>query len=112
MHLTRVTPCPSEFPAGYYWYGGKRQGPGRLPKWVKRMLSNNPQISEENCDNLDPTNGVCEEREVDDHPSTNDTLSSESNDSITPEFEDMVPDPRRTRTPYGLRDHLVVPPSI
>ena len=28
VHQTRVTPCPSEFPAGYYWYGGKRRGNG------------------------------------------------------------------------------------
>ena len=30
--------CPKEFPAGFYWYGGKRKGPGRPPKWVDRLL--------------------------------------------------------------------------
>ena len=39
MHQLRVTPCPPEFPAGYFWYGNKRHGPGRPPKWVDLMLN-------------------------------------------------------------------------
>ena len=35
VHQTRIAPCPEQFPAGYFWYGGKRAGPGRPPKWVK-----------------------------------------------------------------------------
>lgn len=42
VHQMRVTPCPSEFPAGYYWYGDKRSGPGRPPKWVGQLLSGEP----------------------------------------------------------------------
>ena len=38
IHQSRVCPCPEEFPAGYYWYGGKQKGPGRPPKWVDRLL--------------------------------------------------------------------------
>ena len=38
IHQSRVCPCPEEFPAGYYWYGGKRKGPGRPPKWVDCLL--------------------------------------------------------------------------
>ena len=34
----RVTPCPSAFPAGYYWYGTRRHSPGRPPKWVQKLL--------------------------------------------------------------------------
>jgi len=26
------------FPAGFYWYGGKRRRPGRSPKWVEQFL--------------------------------------------------------------------------
>lgn len=29
---------PDNFPAGYYWYGGKQKGPGRPLKWVERFL--------------------------------------------------------------------------
>ena len=38
IHLTRVTPCPLNFLAGFYWYDDKRHGPGRPPKWVDRLL--------------------------------------------------------------------------
>ena len=38
VHLSRVTPCPSGFPSGHYWYGDRRSGPGRPPKWIDRLL--------------------------------------------------------------------------
>ena len=38
VHQSRVSPCPVGFPAGYYWYGGNKQGPGRPPKWLERLL--------------------------------------------------------------------------
>ena len=41
VHQTRVKPCPEGFMAGYYWYGNKRKGPGRPPKWVVNILSDN-----------------------------------------------------------------------
>ena len=39
VHQSRVTRCPSQFPAGYYWYGDKSRGPGRPPKWVTELLT-------------------------------------------------------------------------
>ena len=39
VHQKRVKPCPDGFTAGYYWYGGKRKGPGRPPRWVQAVLS-------------------------------------------------------------------------
>ena len=38
VHQSRVKVCPPGFPSGYYWYGGKRHGPGRPPKWVVKLL--------------------------------------------------------------------------
>ena len=38
VHESRVKHCPANFPAGFYWYGGKRRGPGRPPKWVTTLL--------------------------------------------------------------------------
>ena len=38
VHQSRVCDCSAEFPAGYYWYGGKRREPGRPPKWVERLM--------------------------------------------------------------------------
>ena len=37
VHLSRVQCWTS--PLGYYWYGSKRRGPGRPPKWVDQLLS-------------------------------------------------------------------------
>ena len=34
VHQVRVKLCPRGFPAGFYWYGAKQQGPGRPPRWV------------------------------------------------------------------------------
>ena len=45
VHQSRVKPCPGGFMAGYYWYGNKRKGPGRPPKWVKATLTGE-QMSE------------------------------------------------------------------
>ena len=42
VHRTRVKPLPDGFMAGYYWYGGKRKGPGRPPCWVDNLLSDTP----------------------------------------------------------------------
>jgi len=39
VHQSRVCLCPTAFPAGYYWYGNKRKGPGQAPKWVDKLLS-------------------------------------------------------------------------
>ena len=38
LHQSRVYRCPDKFPAGYYWYGGRRKGPGCPPKWVELLL--------------------------------------------------------------------------
>ena len=38
VHMSRVTPCPSTFPAGYYWYGTRKHSPGHPPKWVQKLL--------------------------------------------------------------------------
>lgn len=39
IHQSRVTRCQLRFPAGYYWYGNKRKGPGHPPKWVNNLLT-------------------------------------------------------------------------
>ena len=45
VHQNRVSCCPEEFPAGYYWYGGKRKGTGAPPRWVDNLL-NQPDAEE------------------------------------------------------------------
>ena len=37
VHQLRVTRCPVQFPAGYYWYGRKQHSPGRIPGWLENL---------------------------------------------------------------------------
>ena len=37
VHQSRVKPCPPDLPAGSYWYGSRRAGPGRPPKWTEQL---------------------------------------------------------------------------
>ena len=37
IHQTRIQHCPEQFPAGFYWYGPRRHGPGRPPKWTENI---------------------------------------------------------------------------
>ena len=74
VHLSRVQPCPPSFPRSFYWYGGKRTGPGHPPKWIKNRLKQieatlnkppevattevsvaKPTLNQENADNIDKT---------------------------------------------------------
>jgi hypothetical protein len=50
-----VKPCPDGFTAGYYWYGNKRKGPGRPPKWVVTLLSDDsyPEVDTPTADSPD-----------------------------------------------------------
>ena len=47
VHQSRVCRCPDGFPAGYYWYGGRRKGPGRPPKWVELLLQSGSSLKDD-----------------------------------------------------------------
>ena len=34
-----MKPCHEGFTPGYHWYGGRRRGPGRPPRWVETVLA-------------------------------------------------------------------------
>ena len=42
MHQQRVTKCPPELIAGYYWYGPKKCSAGKIPRWVTTLCSIQP----------------------------------------------------------------------
>ena len=50
VHQSRVSRCPEAFPAGFYWYGNRRAGPGRPPRWIEQLLSNSDGTSEQTTD--------------------------------------------------------------
>ena len=57
VHQSRVCPCPVEFPAGYYWYGGKRQGIGQPPRWIEQLTTATPakETDEDHDECITPT---------------------------------------------------------
>ena len=42
IHQSRVSVCPSGFPAGFYWYGKKKRSTDCCPRWVKNLLDGAP----------------------------------------------------------------------
>ena len=43
---SRVSHCPEGFPPGWFWYGGRRSGPGHPPKWIEQVLQEpNPETA-------------------------------------------------------------------
>ncbi len=65
VHLRRVSRCPPNFPAGYFWYGDRRNGLGRLPNWIKNFV-------EVSASGAEPSNG-----ETDDPESTQSSTTRE-----------------------------------
>ena len=56
VHQTRVQPCPMNFSAGYYWYGSKKAGLGRPPKWVDRLMATDEPVVNQDDNDLDDGN--------------------------------------------------------
>lgn len=94
VHSHRVTKCPDEFPPGYFWYGSRRKGPGRPPKWVDDLMSN-----DEKCVDVETD---MEGTDIDPEPVTTDSISSD--DEISPPLQSTQVQ-RKTRT------RTVVPPN-
>ena len=42
VHQSRVCPCPPKWSTGFYWYGGNRLSRGGVPKWLDKLLSQQP----------------------------------------------------------------------
>ena len=45
VHQLRVTRCPVDFPAGYYWYGRKQRSPGKIPRWWLEDISDEGSVA-------------------------------------------------------------------
>ena len=44
VHQLRVTKCPIDLPAGYYWYGQKQHSTGKTPKWLENLQGANVML--------------------------------------------------------------------
>ena len=97
VHQSRVCSCPQAFPAGYYWYGGKRKGPGRPPKWVDRLLQSglrSAQGSQENDNDPTPRSPGSEDAlptVMDDADSLSEAQGTDQQSHSNPETPPMDP---------------------
>ena len=105
IHQSRVTRCPLKFPAGYYWYGNKRKGPGRPPKWVDDLLTtgNDEEPCQSKTDELETD--VESQLEEPEEPEV-----KNSDPELMPEVENESMPARTGTERYGLR-RCVSPPK-
>ena len=91
--------------AGYYWYGSKRKGPVRPPRWVDNLLTDTTpdnETAEKPCDEVNETEFETETEEL----QSESTPESESTISI----EDQEPAATRKQSGrYSLRGRVHPP---
>ena len=108
VHLNRVCPCPLAFPAGYFWYGGRRKGPGRPPKWVDQLLSD--QLSATAPEPAVDSDADDDRSEADDSSGADSSGIEETSDEESE--PENTPDRLRVRTETGrfrLREKVSPP---
>ena len=100
VHAQRVTKCPVNFPSGYYWYGNRRKGPGRPPKWLDQLMTS--QTVDDVTSNADDA-GTDTDANAELSNSTDNTSANGEE-----EVEESTPTPQTfTRT----RTRTVIPPE-
>ena len=100
VHAQRVTKCPVNFPSGYYWYGNRRKGPGRPPKWLDQLMTS--QTVDDVTSNADDA-GTDTDANAELSNSTDNTSANGEE-----EVEESTPTPSTfTRT----RTRTVIPPE-
>ena len=84
VHLQRVTRCPPDFPAGCFWYGDRRSGPGRPPKWIDDFVNTNTRIGSGN----QPDDKVHDDKDHDDKDHDDEDHDDEDHDDEDHDDED------------------------
>ena len=87
VHQNRACYAPAQLPPGFYWYGGSCKSPGKIPKWLKRLLADDKKVQEteeeeqhstdqEGCDGMDQEEG--------NNSQAVSTLEKEANVTVSP----------------------------
>ena len=107
VHQQRVTRCPPDLIAGYYWYGPKKHSSGKVPMWIEKLIEKeSPAETSNTAADRDDCEASCEEP-VEDYD-----FKNELDDSTAPEATGLVPvRPRITSEgcPYSLRKKISAP---
>ena len=94
--------------AGYYWYGNKRKGPGRPPKWVENILTDADQDStKESADRSLAETELENESSVGPHTTANDLEDLESRAQ-----EQETTSCRKRSGRYSLRERVCPPDRL
>ena len=99
IHQSRVKHCPVNFPAGFYWYGGKQKAQGRTPMWVQDLLAGSEMNQTDDGD-------ACEEETSDVDALAEGEADTQSEE--LPREESLSPLKESSRTPntgYSLRNN-------
>ena len=100
IHQSRVKQCPVNFPAGFYWYGGKQKAQDRTPTWVQNLLAGSEPHQADSGD-------TCEEEVSDEDTLGEDEADTQPEES--PREESVSPvEPESSRSPntgYSLRNN-------
>ena len=82
VHSSRVTPCPPEWPVGFYWYGGNRLSRGKAPTWVDKLLeAGEGTLADVQADQREETT----EEEVESNKEKEDTTEEEAKSNMEEE---------------------------
>ena len=106
VHQSRVCPCPSEFPAGYFWYGSKRRGPGHPPKWTEALMQRGQLTGECFAEADDSTEEADAQAGSSDEPTESAGLEADTCTAC-----DEMPPPR-TSGRYSLRRQVQAPDRL
>ena len=108
VHQSSVSLCPMKLLTGFYWYGGQKKSPGRLPPWLAKLLSGE---TEKSTLPDQPDNPSVNEADSESEPELNDV----DNDDPTAESsqDPIITTPPPTNQRYSLRnrDGGVQPPN-
>ena len=102
IHQMRVTPCPPDFPAGYFWYGKKQHSPGRPLTWVEE-LGRTVDAEVSTADHTSELPDTCSD--VEDQPTATDSETEDVTALPQPQYSRAT-----ARGRYSLR-HCTAPPN-
>ena len=94
------------FPAGYYWYGSKRAGPGHPPKWVDRLMATDEPTVNQDDTNDDDENA--EEVEPESETVRTDLDHTDGNEAGTTVAVNQNSETRKTKK---TRTRTIIPPA-
>lgn len=107
VHQLRVTKCPIDLPAGYYWYGRKQHSADKTPKWLENLQGANVMLDATTVD--DGTSAANDGVSADVSSEVDGEQTNSSNRDVNDSDDDDIAERSRTNTRYSLRAQVKRP---